>query len=592
MGKLERKQFSISHRMTALFLMLFASSIVISWFYFFSFASIKVTEAEQAFSQSVEVSLMELNNTLETLERHMVWFTSNAEEPAIWDNETPYERLLYRRKMMNELQSFLHATEGAEAVVITQRNSDILLERHTMDDAAALRMLNAYNGRQTILPVSPGVFSEEDDGVYTHLIFSYPIYAGKIKNTYWPTTANLYVAVRAGKLMKNLPAQGRSYLCYRNGDELTVLAERGTQQTTSAQATFSYRELMQAGGDGTGSSPYIYQVNPLRFRELYLVSIWQRTYLQEQLRPVLIQGILLLLCVLLLVLYGNRQLTRQLQEPIRDMLKDVDRIRKGEYDYRLGASPAAEFTRISDGINAVLDELNMQMERVVTQQKKLYELEILNRESQILSLQSQINPHFLYNTLECVISMSRYHNVPEITKIISGMIRIYRYSASHEHLGTVRSEFDCAENYADIMNLRYDNRYQFTFRMEPGLEDAEMPRMVLQPLVENALLHGLQSVDRPGRVEIACRSEDGSLWVSVRDNGCGIGKERLYQLRQRLRQGISTEHKSTSIGLLNVHLRLVNEYGEDFGLLLDSVEAEYTEVTLRMPVRRKEAPDG
>ena len=172
------------------------------------------------------------------------------------------------------------------------------------------------------------------------------------------------------------------------------------------------------------------------------------------------------------------------------------------------------------------------------------------------------------------------------------MIHIYRYSASYEHLGTVRSEFDCAENYADIMNLRYDDRYQFTFRVEPGLEDAEMPRMVLQPLVENALLHGLQSVDRPGRVEIACHSEDGSLWVSVRDNGCGIGEERLCQLRQRLRQGISTEHKSTSIGLLNVHLRLVNQYGEDFGLLLDSVEAEYTEVTLRMPVRRKEAPDG
>ena len=101
MGKLQRKHFSISRRMTALFLMLFAASIVISWFYFFSFASIKVTEAEQAFSQSVEVSLMELNNALETLERHMVWFTSNAEEPAIWDNETPYERLLYRRQMMN-----------------------------------------------------------------------------------------------------------------------------------------------------------------------------------------------------------------------------------------------------------------------------------------------------------------------------------------------------------------------------------------------------------------------------------------------------------------------------------------------------------
>ena len=589
MNKEGRPRFSIAHRITVLFMLLFAAAVILSSFYFFSFVRAKYAEAEKQFWESAENSVSELNDMIRNLERHLVWVASNAEETAIWDSDTPYEKLLFQKKIMSELRNFLLATEGAEAIVVAQRNSDIILERHTMSDQALLRMLNIYNGRQSIVPISPGVFAERENGNYSHLIFSYPIYTGMTRNLYYPIAANIYAAVRAESMLPRKSAEGIFYLCFRRGDDLISLADSAGGNMKGM--AFSYPALSREKSASIDGEKYLQKVYPLNAEDFYMICFWRQNYLFEQMAPILIQGIALLAVLLLLILVGNRILRQNLQQPTDRMLKDVERIRQGDFNYRLASGEAMEFSEISESINTLLDDLDAKNREVITHQKRLYELEILNRESRVLSLQAQINPHFLYNTLECVISMARYYRVPQITKIVSGIIRIYRYSASNNHFGTVESEFDCAENYGNVMNIRYENLFQFSFRSDPELLSAEMPRMIIQPLVENAVQHGMLSTMRSGTIETAAVRDGGDLVITVRDDGIGIPADALEEIRNDLRKGSAKEKRSGSIGLMNVHSRIVNEYGEGYGLTIDSGGSSGTMVTMRMPIRGGRASD-
>ena len=210
-------------------------------------------------------------------------------------------------------------------------------------------------------------------------------------------------------------------------------------------------------------------------------------------------------------------------------------------------------------------------------------MQLLNRESQLRSLQAQINPHFLYNTLECIRSISQHYGVGEISKIISGMIRIYRYSASHVSQGTVESEFSCADAYAQIVQVRYEGRYNIVLDADPDLHNYHMPKMILQPLIENAVNHGLIYRYTDGEVRVTAREAAGDILVTVADNGKGMKPEELLALRERLEQGILTESKKDSIGLNNVHLRIRKTFGASYGVQVESREDEGTTVYIRFP---------
>ena len=210
-------------------------------------------------------------------------------------------------------------------------------------------------------------------------------------------------------------------------------------------------------------------------------------------------------------------------------------------------------------------------------------MQLLNRESQLRSLQAQINPHFLYNTLECIRSISQYYGVSEVSKIISGMIHIYRYSASNVVEGTLQSEFACAEAYAQIVQVRYEGRYEVELEPEESLRDSYMPKMILQPLIENAVSHGLAKRFSGGRVRVTARREGEEVLITVWDNGEGIPEADLEELRRRLERDMDTEGREGSIGLHNVHARIWKTFGGGYGVTIDSREGEGTSVYVRFP---------
>ena len=153
--------------------------------------------------------------------------------------------------------------------------------------------------------------------------------------------------------------------------------------------------------------------------------------------------------------------------------------------------------------------------------------------------------------------------------------------------GTLESEFACAEAYAQIVQVRYEGRYEIEQELEESLKKCYMPKMILQPLIENAVSHGLAKRFSGGKVRVTASREQNDVLITVWDNGEGITEAKLEELRRRLEQGMDTEGRDGSIGLHNVHMRICRTFGAAYGLSIDSREGEGTAVSVRFPQTEK-----
>ena len=223
--------------------------------------------------------------------------------------------------------------------------------------------------------------------------------------------------------------------------------------------------------------------------------------------------------------------------------------------------------------------------------EKTFTLQMLKKQAELNALQSQINPHFLYNTLDSIRGYALRKDMDEIADMTEALSSYFRYSISgKESIVTVGDELENIENYMLIQKFRFGDRAELYTELEdPALEDCAIPRMTLQPVVENAVLHGLESSSRKGIVKVHIRAVYQDLEIRVQDNGIGMDDETLRELNERLthpdRQEVR-DGKHTGIALPNVCERIRLNYGEAYGIHAFSTRGAGTEMLIRMPVRK------
>lgn len=198
------------------------------------------------------------------------------------------------------------------------------------------------------------------------------------------------------------------------------------------------------------------------------------------------------------------------------------------------------------------------------------------REAEFKALESQINPHFLYNTLENIKWMAMRRNAPDIVSTVESLSNLYRFTLNRgKEIVTLREEVDSVREYIAIQNLRFGNRLHTEVNIPPDLADCTMTKMVLQPLVENAIYHGIHAKDgRRGTIRIDAQAPDGAVVVKVADDGVGMEKSEL--------DGV-LEADSEGYGVKNVHQRLQLYYGPEYGLSYRSTPGAGTTVSVRFP---------
>ncbi|MGB9846391.1 MAG: PocR ligand-binding domain-containing protein [Desulfotomaculales bacterium] len=211
------------------------------------------------------------------------------------------------------------------------------------------------------------------------------------------------------------------------------------------------------------------------------------------------------------------------------------------------------------------------------------ELEKHLREIELKALLNQINPHFLFNTLNTIEMLAMMEGARQTPGIVHSLAEIFRHSLfAAADLVSVREELNCVNNYLTIQKCRFGDRIRVINKIPPRLMDLSIPVLTLQPLVENAVLHGLEPLEKKGRLKLEGRVEAGDVILQVIDNGVGIPPDKLGQIQQQLDRLDDAPNK---IGLVNVQKRCRLHFGPSYGIRISSTAGKGTAVSLRLPVR-------
>jgi len=281
-----------------------------------------------------------------------------------------------------------------------------------------------------------------------------------------------------------------------------------------------------------------------------------------------------LICVALSVVM-SLVLSRQLSLPVSRLTQAVDRVGRDELDVQVPPERSDELGELTEGFNHMVSALKRNREALVENQREL-------TRAQIRMLQAQLNPHFLCNTLDTMKWISKINKVPQVAEMSASLADILRYAISPDEFVPLWRDEEILERYVDIQTVRLSGGFTFAAEIPVELSDCLVPKLLLQPMVENAILHGLEGVE-DGGVLVTAREEGGVLVLTVEDNGKGFPPDLLGAYSA---QTAPEGH----LGLFNINTILKKYYGADFGLTLRNRPGGGAAVTARLPVRREEEP--
>ena len=292
----------------------------------------------------------------------------------------------------------------------------------------------------------------------------------------------------------------------------------------------------------------------------------------------LLVAMVLLAVAMLLAFVLSDKITR----PIKSLELSMKEVEKGNFSHvALEVRENNEIGRLSRNFNTMTREIQNLMEQSEKEQqaKRKYELKVL---------QSQINPHFLYNTLDSIIWMAEWGKNQEVVKMTSSLARLLRRSISNEQeVVTIEEEIDYTEAYLTIQKMRYQDKLEYEIEVDPDIRKEETVKLVLQPVVENAIYHGIKYKEGKGLIQIRGFQEEGSIILRLQDDGRGMDQDTLEHIFEKHVR----DTKSNGVGLQNVHERIRLYYGTAYGLSFESEPGKGTTVRIRLPGRREETDE-
>lgn len=281
-----------------------------------------------------------------------------------------------------------------------------------------------------------------------------------------------------------------------------------------------------------------------------------------------------ILCLLLGLLCAWL-LSRYLSKPVNELDEAMKRVEKGDYAAELSSDREDEMGRLTASFNRMTREYRQNLERSVQREREL-------NETELSMMQAQLNPHFLYNTLDSIKWLGVTNGVPQVAAVASGLAVLLRAGISGDRLITLERELELLEKYLDIQSLRFEDRFAWEIDVDEMFQHCIVPKLILQPLVENSIIHGVANMD-DGYIKLSAREKSGTLILSVQDNGVGIPQDVLDWLNDPDRD-VPGGH----LGLKNVDRIVRLYYGGDYGISAYSAAGEGSCVELRLPMNKEE----
>jgi two-component system sensor histidine kinase YesM len=278
-------------------------------------------------------------------------------------------------------------------------------------------------------------------------------------------------------------------------------------------------------------------------------------------------------CILLIVLTFS-YISSKISQPIKQLEKSMKKVQEGNFYIYVDAEGEDEVVKLSQTFNLMLSKVRSLMDQILVEQEA-------KRKSELNVLQSQINPHFLYNTLDSIVWMAENGNSHEVITMVTSLARLFRISLSKgKNIISVEQEIEHARSYLTIQKIRFKNKFTYEIEMQPEVKNLKTIKLILQPLIENSIYHGIEYMQDEGHIKIKASMVDGKLLYEILDNGLGIEPEKLIHL---LKYEIDTKGEA-GIGVKNVQKRIQLTYGKDYGLQIESELEEGTSVKIWLPL--------
>ncbi len=280
--------------------------------------------------------------------------------------------------------------------------------------------------------------------------------------------------------------------------------------------------------------------------------------------------------VVLLAVIVSSLILKSITHPLERLCRVTERIARGEFTVRARIDTRDEIRALSDSVDDMAEKLRIMISQIKEDERKM-------RRAELRLLQEQINPHFLYNTLDTVVWLIEGNELDKAVNIVVSLSEFFRLVLSRgQEFITIREEEMHIRSYLEIQQVRYSDILKFDISIEPELYRYRILKLTLQPLVENSLYHGIKYKRAEGRIEVIGKRDGNLIRFLVRDNGVGMEEAELLKLREEIRKPCKETEKG--FGLANVNERIRMNFGSQYGMQIDSVRHQGTCVSITIPM--------
>lgn len=286
-------------------------------------------------------------------------------------------------------------------------------------------------------------------------------------------------------------------------------------------------------------------------------------------------SVIAFIIILGLITFLSYYIPQSITQPIKKLIGVTEQVAKGDLTVRSDVRTGVEAIMLSDSLNTMIDKINELLEQVTTEQIRL-------RKAEFELLQSQINPHFLYNTLDAIVWLAESGEQKKVVSMVGSLSEFFRTSLNQgKDIVSIKEELQHVRSYLEIQQVRYQDILNYKIDVPEELNKYMIPKITIQPLVENALYHGIKNKRGSGKIVINGRMEKNFFVIQIEDNGIGIREERLAQVQDGIK------HRSTTgngiYGLYNVNERIRLNFGERYGISIASIYGETTILSIMLP---------
>ncbi|MCX7842003.1 MAG: sensor histidine kinase [Clostridia bacterium] len=562
--------------------------------YNISAASVK-SEVARYISEVLQQVNDNIDNTVYELDRMASILISDEEVHRILakDKNRPYAEIIRDEETMNNkinslinfrtnIEGFFVFSYNGEVYSYNGANNSIRLD-YTFTSTRWYEVMRSLNIKKLLLPthIQDQVLSSGQKKVVFSLIREIsPIDTRK-------SLGNILIDVNTDAIKKiwdKLNTQKYQEFVIVDNNKTIIYHTREEHISNQFRSNYISRILKSRNGSfitEVNNSPALITYNTSRLTNWTVISIIPVNILYKNIRNLAYIIVLFVTLCILLSFFIAVVLSRNITKPISTLRQLMKRAESGQFDINIPVKSKDEIGALSLSFNNMITRINSLIQTV-------YETRILKKEAELNALQAQINPHFLYNTLQIVDIIAEQEGIDVISTVCRSLSRMFRYSINRgKEIVPLSSEIEHVKDYINIQKIRFQDRFDVVYDIEPSLLKNKIIKLVLQPLVENALLHGVESKKEKCLITISAKKSHDQIKLYVEDTGMGMDEKQLHILMESIDDEIvhaeldDTDRRS--IGLKNVNARIRLYFGEKYGITIDSKLNVGTRVTVTIP---------